>query len=139
MPDRAARIIGRAAELLDLLEQRAAAVEAVEGQLRPELTDRAQLKPALGRDPAIGLDVFPDLVESASCGPSCVALADELGADGVVGLAQETAVGTRAGDLADALAAEGPGEDQVARHRRAEPAGLACRPATVDVGRPPSR
>ena len=83
----------------------------------PRLTDRAQLKPALGGDAAIRLQVFPDLAGQGLpglLGP----LADELGGDRVVGLAEETAVGAGAGDFAHALAAERPGEHQVARHRR---------------------
>ena len=54
-----------------------------------------------------------------------VALADELGADRVVGLAEEPAVRARARHLAHALAAEGPGQHQVARHLGRLPPALS--------------
>src|SRR5206468_9596452 len=96
-------------------KQRAAAVEAVERQLGAAMRNRGEPESAVGGDAPIRLEVVPDLVAQrlgVLLGPP----ADELGANWVIGLTEEAAVGTSTGQLADALAAEGEREHQVARH-----------------------
>ena len=63
-------------------------------RLGPEVGDRAELEPALRRDPAIRLDVLPDLARQRLAG-DLRRLADELGADGVIRPAEEPAIRPR--------------------------------------------
>ena len=70
MPDAVAPASSVPAGLLELFQQRPAAVEPVEGQVGPEVADGAELEPALGGDAAIGLEVVPDLVGERLAWPS---------------------------------------------------------------------
>src|SRR4051794_9579877 len=85
---------GGAGSRLERVEERPAAVEAVEGEVGAEAGDRAELEPALGCDAPIGLHVVPGHV-AERLRRRLRRLADELGEDRVVRLAEEPAVGTR--------------------------------------------
>ena len=98
---------------------------------------RAELEPALGGDAPVRLEVVP-LHLQQRLGRLPRALADELGADRVIGLAEEPAVRAGTGHLADALAAERPGQEQVAGNLGAVAAGTDPRESRPR-DRPPSR
>ena len=102
------------AQVFELLEHRTAIVHPIDRQARPAIGDGRELEPAVAGDAAVGLEVVPDLVGEGLLG-LLRPLADELGANGVIELAEEAAVRARAGNLADALAGERPGQRQVAR------------------------